>query len=252
MTMETIDLVAFRAPERPDLCEEFLGEHRQVLADFGISQVPSNSTEWLADRDCIVIVALHAGLGMVGGIRLQRSHQGAELPIERSLMKMAPAITGEIAELRPFGVGEVCGLWNANRFGGYGVPVLLSTAITTVSLMAGMKRMVCLVAHYTEKHPRTNGFIRMVGVGDKGTFPKYPIETHTAVAMVNPDTTLLPHASELQRLQICSLRLRPDQVRQEAPAGKPLEVRYALQLSAGHVDGRAYIDIKEQRLKYAS
>ena len=161
MRTNSIELHAFRAPERPDLCGEFLSEHRQVLADYGISKVSSNTNEWTTDPDCIVIVALHRELGMVGGIRLQRSMEGHLLPMERSLLTLAPMITDEISALRPFGLGEVCGLWNAHRFAGFGVPVLLSHAVTAVSLPVGMKRMVCLVAHYTERHPRSNGFMRM-------------------------------------------------------------------------------------------
>ncbi len=250
--MDHIDLIAFRAPERPDLCEEFAREHHQVLVDFGITKVEPRTKAWVHDRDCIVIVALHPALGMVGGIRLQRSHEGTPLPIEASLLNLAPAIADEIAALRPHGVGEVCGLWNAARFARHGIPVLLSHAITTVSLPAGMKRMVCLVAHYTEKHPRTNGFIRMAGIGQGGTFPKYPIETHTAVAMVNPDTVLLPHAAEKQRQLIFSLRLRPDQVRHMEPAGHALEVRYSLRLSASHVDSETYASIQEAHLKHSA
>jgi hypothetical protein len=250
--MELIDLIAFRAPERPDLCIEYLREHRKVLADFGITGVSSNSTDWLNDRECIVIVALHERLGMVGGIRLQRSHEGDPLPIEHSLRKLAPSIADEIAALRPHGVGEVCGLWNANRYAGHGVPVLLSHAITAVSLPSGMKRMVCLVAHYTERHPRTNGFVRMEGLGEKGTFPKYPIPSHTAVAMVNPDTTLLPHATEAQRHLLFSLRLRPDQVAAQAPAGKLLEVHYHLRLSASHVGLTEYNAVQIHRMRHSA
>ncbi len=252
MTMASIELHAFRAPERPDLCGEFLHEHRQVLADFGISKVSSNTNEWTTDPDCIVIVALHRELGMVGGIRLQRSREGQLLPMERSLLEKAPSITEEIAALRPYGVGEVCGLWNANRFAGYGVPVLLSHAVTAVSLPAAMKRMVCLVAHYTERHPRTNGFVRMGSIGEGGCFPHYPIETHTAIAMVNPDTTLLPNANEKHRQVLFSLRLRPMQVREEAPAGKAMEVYYNLCLSNSHVSMDTYSEILSERLRYSA
>ena len=92
----------------------------------------------------------------------------------------------------------------------------------------------------------------MEGVGEKGTFPKYPIESHTAVAMVNPDTTLLPHANERQRHIIFSLRLQPEQVRQESPSGKPLQVQYALRLSAGHVGLHDYNVIQVQRLRHSA
>ena len=250
--MDIIDLIAFRAPERPDLCIEFLREHRQVLADFGITKVTSNNTEWMSDPDCIVIVAIHEHLGMVGGIRLQRAHRNDPLPIERSLINLDPRITSEIEELRAYNVGEVCGLWNANRYAGHGVPWLLSQAVTAISVPAGSRKMVCFVAHYTQKHPKRNGFIPMTSLGDNGTFPEYPIPRIIAIAMVNPDTMLLEHCTLEHRQLIYSLRLRPEQMRIESPSGVPMEVHYQLRLKGSMLDLHAYRMIEEQRLRYTA
>ncbi len=159
--MDLIKLKAFRAPDEPALCQEFLQEHTQVLADFGIPQTVAPDISWTSDPHCFVIVALHKDLGMVGGIRLQLDKPGKPLPMEHTIEKMDPRIKRELAALRDHGNGEVCGLWNANRYANKGVPILLSLAVTAIATQAEAQRMVCFVAHYTKKHPSRNGFVTM-------------------------------------------------------------------------------------------
>jgi hypothetical protein len=132
-----------------------------------------------------------------------------------------------------------------------GVPVLLSQAVTAMSTMADAKRMVCLVAHYTQRHPRRNGFVVMKDVGKDGTF-SYPIPSITAIAMVNPDTMTLPCATDVQRQLIFSLRIRPKQIRIEAPNSQPIEVHYDLQIQTNMYDLHAYKAIELERLREAS
>ncbi|MEZ4755217.1 MAG: hypothetical protein R2817_00145 [Flavobacteriales bacterium] len=245
--MDKVTLKAFRAPDEPELSKEFLREHRQVLADFGIENVSTNSEDWLSDPNAFIIVALHETLGMVGGIRLQVAAPGVPLPMETAIGKLDPRIAEELELLRAHGNGEVCSLWNANRYANKGIPVLLSQAVTAMASMANVKRMVCLVAHYTQRHPRRNGFVVMEQVGDKGCF-SYPIPSIKAIAMVNKDTMVLPDASNDQRHLIYSLRLRPRQIRIEAPNSTPLEIHYDMQLQQGVVDLLAYQSIQEQLL----
>ena len=59
-----------------------------------------------------------------------------------------------------------------------------------------------------------NGFVVMEELGDQGTFA-YPVPGITAIAMVNPNTSLLEHATPDHRQVLYSLRLRPEQVRVE-------------------------------------
>jgi hypothetical protein len=246
--LERITLKAFRAPDEPELCNEFLKEHRRVLEDFGIANVTTNNERWTHDEHCFVIVALHERLGMVGGIRLEIAKEDVPLPMELALMKLDPRVHDALESLRPYGNGEVCGLWNANRYANKGVPLLLSHAVTALSVPAGARRLVCLVAHYTKKHPSRNGFLVMEELGKEGTF-SYPIPSITAIAMVNPDTMILEHALESQRQLIYSLRLRPRQVRLEQPGNTLLEVHYDMMLKGNLIDIHAYQQIQDELLR---
>lgn len=247
--IERLTLKAFIAPEEPELCAEFLAEHRKVLEEFGISHVTTNNEVWMHDPDCYVIVALHETLGMVGGIRLKLDRPDSPLPMAEAIRKLDPKVDEALAELQPFGNGEVCGLWNAHRYNGQGLPVLLSQAVTAMAVSAGARKMVCFVAHYTQKHPARNGFVVMDNIGDNGYFPSYPIPRIIAIAMVNPDTMILDHASTEQRQLIYSLRLRPEQVRMETPGKTPIEVTYRMRLNSNVHDLYAYQQIEQGRMR---
>jgi hypothetical protein len=247
--MDTIKLKAFHAPDEPALCEEFLREHTQVLADFGIPQTVAPDNSWTQDPHCFVIVALHDELGMVGGIRLQMDRPNKSLPMEKTIENLDPRIREELLKLRVQGNGEVCGLWNANRYANKGVPILLSLAVTAIATQAESRCMVCFVAHYTKKHPSRNGFVTMTEVGDQGSFD-YPIPRIRSIAMVNPDTVLLPHATYEQRQLIYSLRLRPQQTRVECPSGVEMHVEYDLLMGKYVIDMVAYQGIVLERLRH--
>ena len=246
-TNERISLRAFRAPDEPALCKEFLAEHRKVLTDIGVNTLVGQDEAWTRDPLCFVIVARHDTAGMVGGIRLQLAAKDVNLPMTDSIAHSDPRVHRVMEELLPWGNGEVCGLWAAHRFLGKGVPGLLSKAVTTIAVAAGAGRMVCFVAHYTQKYPAKNGFVVMETVGDNGFFPSYPIPRITTIAMVNPDTRLLEHASLEHRLSIYSLRLRQEQTRLETFGDTTLEVAYNLCINAQVKDLHAYQQIKELR-----
>ena len=109
--MLKLTLKAFRAPEEPELCQEFVRQHRKVLEDFGISNVTTNNEHWLDDPNAIIIVALNEEFGMMGGIRLQLATEGRVLPMEEAIAKLDPQVKQALEELRPHGNGEVCSLW---------------------------------------------------------------------------------------------------------------------------------------------
>lgn len=248
--MDPLHLIAFKAPDRPDLCAEFLRQHELVLAELGIPLVVKADESWIHDPFCYVIVAIHPTEGMVGGIRLQLDHDPERsLPLAASLSSLAPEIHAVLDQLRPYGNGEVCGLWSASRYANRGVSVLLSLAVTTIAPMVGANRLVCFVGHHTKRHPERNGFVAMTGIGDSGVFD-YPTSEFRSVVMVNPDTILLPHADPNHRKAIYSLRLRPDQTREEQPARMRLEVRYDLMVATGVIDLVAYRMISEERLRH--
>lgn len=249
--VERVELYAFRASDDPALCAEFQMEHTKVLTDLGIPQTVLASTDWMRSPDVYVIVARHSTLGMVGGIRLHIDTGTMDLPMVETVEGMDPNIRNVLDTFRADGNGEVCGLWTANRYPGKGVAALLSQAVTSIANQVGIGRMVCFVAHYTRRYPARNGFIDMLEVGDKGYFD-YPTPRIRTIAMINPDTILLQHASPEHRQLIYSLRMRPEQTRTEYNGGQTMEVRYALRISTGLIDLYAYQQIEEARLKYSA
>lgn len=249
---EQLDLIAYSAPDRPDMNEEFIRQHELVLTEVGIPLVVKSDTRWTRDPQCYVIVAIHATLGMVGGIRLQMDHgDEGRLPMLTAIAGREPRIVPELERLRADGNGEVCGLWSASRYANKGVTVLLSKAVTAIAPQVGARRMVCFVGSHTRRHPERNGFVAMTGVGEQGEFD-YPTSEFRSIAMVNPDTILLPCTTTEQRQSIFSLRLRPDQVRMEHPGRVGIEVHYQLILTKGLLDLVAYERIIEERLRHSA
>ncbi len=246
---EQLDLIAYSAPDRPDLNDEFIRQHELVLTEVGIPLVIKSDTRWTRDPRCFVIVAVHPTMGMVGGIRLQMDRGEQEpLPMQAAIAGRDPRIVAVLEELRAEGNGEVCGLWSASRYANKGVTVLLSKAVTAIAPQVGARRMVCFVGSHTRRHPERNGFVAMTGVGDQGEFD-YPTPEFRSIAMVNPDAILLPCTTTEQRQSIFSLRLRPDQVRVESPGRTRIDVHYQLILTKGLFDLVAYERILEERLR---
>ena len=249
--MNRSDLVtihAFRAIDEPALCTDYIREHRRVLEDFGVLQaVPSDHT-WMRDPDCIVLLASHRNLGLVGGIRIERAKPGSSLPMERSIQPFDPSITQTIAPYAAEGCGEICGLWNAHRFAGHGVPLLLSMAAVSVAHQVGLKSLTCFVAHYTLRHALKVGFQILETVGDGGAF-NYPVPQIKSFAMVIPDTILLEGAPTAYRERLISLRCRPLQERMESPTGISYPVRYLLHVDADQRDLAVYGSIASEHLR---
>ncbi|MEZ4738192.1 MAG: hypothetical protein R2818_02285 [Flavobacteriales bacterium] len=89
--MEQLTFKAFRAISEPELCAEFLRQHRKVLEDFGIPNVTTNNDDWISDPDTYVIVAISDKEGMVGGIRVEIATDDRECPLRA---RSSPWITG--------------------------------------------------------------------------------------------------------------------------------------------------------------
>ena len=124
--MEKIVIRAFRAVDEPESCKRFAAEHARVLSDLGVETVVVPDSSWADDPNTTVFVAEHPVLGMIAGIRLERALPGRILRMEKCVADMAPTIIPELQSLERNGNAELCGLWNAHRFAGKGVPWLLS------------------------------------------------------------------------------------------------------------------------------
>jgi hypothetical protein len=248
--MDRLTLKAFLAPDEPALCAEFISEHRKVLEDFGIGSVTTNTAAWTTDPDTYVIAAFSERSGMVGGIRVEVHREGKLLPIEEALIKLDPNVHHTLNRLGFGGNAEVCGLWNANRYGARGLPPMLAFAAVSLANQLKLKTMVCLASHYTLRHALKAGFTIIEELGNGGSFD-YPIPNFKGIAMVIPDVLTLDTAPYPYRNQLLSLRLRPEQSRLEVLNGTPTMLDYHLRISGVPIDMWAYRSIVEDRSHYA-
>lgn len=228
--MEKIVIRAFRAVDEPMTCHEFARQHADVLHAIGVENVVKPDEDWMHDPDTVVFIAEHDLLGMVGGFRLQRDKPGRPLPMERALKSMDPLVSETLERMRQEGNAEMTALWNAHRFAGRGVPMLLMSAMVAAAHQLPLRYLSILVAEYMGTYASRNGCARMP-VGNGGEFT-YPVPGIRSYAMAIDDLDVLPLARMEDRHRILSLRMRPDQVRVEKPKALPLEVHYRLLLHA--------------------
>lgn len=248
--MEQLTFKAFRAISEPELCAEFLKQHRKVLEDFGIPNVTTNNDDWISDPDTYVIVAISDKEGMVGGIRVEIARNDRELPIESALYKMDHRVKSVVQQYSTNGTAEVCGLWNANRYSSKGLPLHLAFCAVSLANQLGIDSMVCLVAHYTLRHALKAGFTILEQIGEGGTFT-YPIPSIKAIAMVIPNVITLHSANPSFRQQLFSLRLRPNQERIEMLGGEAVQLKYDLCVKGLLLDMTAYRAIETFRESFA-
>lgn len=246
--MEHITIRAFRAVDEKDSCARYIMEFVRVLEHIGVTGTFKPDVSWCADPDSIVFVAEHPTLGMVGGIRLQRARPGTQLPMEKSLMQLAPELTEHLAPLLTLGNAELGALWNSHRFAGRGVPHLLISAAVSMANQLELGSMVCLVAQYIAPYCSLCGFRAIEEVGERGEFV-FPIPTIKSYAMMVPDTRSVELADTDERRRILSLRMRPQQTRTEQPKQEQLRVTYDLLMDEGD---RTYRDLADLWSSYAA
>lgn len=249
--MNRLTIRAFRATDEPETCQQYLAGHRSVLEAFGIQNVSTNTEKWCSDPDTYVIVAESDGPGLVGGIRVEVTWGERELPIVAALKKMDPKIEHVMNELGQSGTGEICGLWNSHAMNGRNLPEILSFAAVSLANQLAISSLNCLVAHYTLRHALKVGFTILDSIGDAGTFT-YPIPSIKAIAMVIPNALTLDTATEANRRRLLSLRLRPEQTREEYSPNGSWTVTYELVLDRKVITMAPYRMIENERLRHSA
>jgi hypothetical protein len=236
MTEDRITISAFRAPENPGECDEFIAEHNRILEDFGIGHVTTNTTDWKDDRNVIVITIREEKLGMVGGMRIHCKYgRKAVLPLQDALAMQEPSIHTYADELAKTGVGELCALWNANRFGGRGLPYILGITGLAMLPQLQLQHAVGLVAKYTLRYARSVGFLINESMGDGGVFD-YPRPGFWGIVIHCDDNQMIENAHLRWRQRIMSLRAFPVQIHLEQTASAKLHATYNLILKDGYID----------------
>lgn len=220
---------AFRAVSDPDACLQFREAHRNVLRDYGITNITTNTDRWMHHPGTYCLVARSADDDkIVGGVRIQISDEATPLPVEMAIGEMDRAIHQLIVNLRNAGgVGELCALWNARSVSGMGVSLLLVRAIVASSNQLPITTLVCICADYTLQMFKNVGFIVDNSLGLNGEFP-YPNVNYTARVLGIMDPHSLDAATEVNRLRMQSLRENPQQHFTESGAVGKIDAEYDL------------------------
>ncbi|MFV0607029.1 MAG: hypothetical protein ACK5NK_14435 [Niabella sp.] len=192
-----IRIRAFRAPEKPDICEKFIAGHRKILEIYyGIIKITSDNNQWVNDPNCIVIVAEDTETNIIyGGARLQISSPQYALPIEDAVKKYDPNVVSLVKyERENGGTSEVCGLWNSKEIAGMGIGShILSMVGVAISFQVNIKSIFVLCAPSTVRVSKMMGTKIVTSIGNNGTF-YYPKDDFIATAMKLDDVNDLSSA----------------------------------------------------------
>lgn len=224
-----IKLRAFRAVNETESCLKYVEGHVRVLTDYGIVNVTSNNLAWIENPMVYGVIAENEEGEMVGGIKVQVSDGIHPLPVEEAVGDIDPNVHRLVEHYaKDYGVGELCGLWNAKKVAGIGLSIILVRAGISIINQLNFKIMVGICAEYTLPMFTSVGFVVDNGLGDQGKFI-YPNENYIArvLGILNAETMETAHPCE--RDIILNLRNNPRQKRIETEKGE-LEVYYNLVL----------------------
>ena len=250
MNAEKITIRAFRSAVDRESTIRYVIGHTRVLDEIGVYTALGLDYSWCTDPRSVVVIAEHADMGVVGGVRLQTAVPGAALSMERMLQGLDPGIRSSLSLLEPLGNAEICGLWNAQAFAGRGIPVLLTAAAISIAPTLNLRSIVSISASYSMDYLISCGFKPMRNLGVEGSF-NFPVPGIESYAMLNTDLCAMQEARPEHRQRILSLRAVPDQFRSESPKGKALLVRYAL-MDAIESDSSTYRWLAEERMRQSA
>lgn len=222
---------AFRAVDDLDTCQKFVEGHRNVLKDYGITNITTNSEEWIGQPDIYCLIAEERDTGeVIGGARIHVSVTGKSLPVEMAVQRMDEGIVDLVSRSRADGgVGEFCALWNAKRVAGAGISLLLVRAGVALAAQLKIRSLISICAEYTARLFQRTGFVMNEGLGDAGLFP-YPNATYRARVMQINDLFYLNNAADTDRERILSLRADLCQTSVEEGTINRLNICYELNI----------------------
>ena len=216
---------AFRATEDVESSMKFLEGHSRVLRSHGITKVTSLSEKWPNDPSVFVILVESQDREKVyGGARVHAATKGHQLPLEEATGFMDKKVHDVVGREKPFGTGELCGLWNSVEVAGLGVGSFFSTlAGVVICEQLGLHSLFALCASYTVPWAEKVGCRVVKEVGNEGTF-YYPKIDLLATVVLLSNTEALEGAFPRERKRIKQLRENPCQIIKENPPGKKMEI----------------------------
>lgn len=207
---------AFRATEDPETCLKFIQGHRRVLEIYGISNITTNTNNWMYNPSIFVIVVeTMDGEKLFGGARVQAADGIHPLPVEDAIGKMDPKIHSEVRHYAQFGAAELSGLWNSKEVAGLGIGSLFPSRVA-VALTAslGIQVMFSLCSPATVRFQKWMGGRELETVGNKGTF-YYPKLDLIATVLYSDDMLNLTKALPSERERALYIRKYPNHVARE-------------------------------------
>ena len=228
-TKNYVRLKAFRAIDRPDLCDKFIEGHSRVLSSVGVEKVTSNTNEWTQNpASFVVLCESQDGEKTYGGARVHAYGGSQVLPIEEATLEMDPTIVDHVKRFAPQGTGELCGLWNSIEVAGMGIgAVYLIRCAIAILTQLGLGTCWALCSPFSARIAKNSGFLKYPDVGNDGTF-YYPKIDLLATACLVEDSSKLEFGNpdEVQRIQ--ELRKNPIQKLDETNRGRTMNVEYNL------------------------
>lgn len=219
----------FKATSNKEICNRFKQGHEQVLIDYGITNITTNTFEWMNNPNVYGVVAINkATEEVVGGIRIQISDEQTPLPVELAVRKMDPQITEIVKNFRENGgVAELCALWNAKSVAGLGVSALLTRASIAATIQLNFQTLMGICADYTLKMFNRVGFRVNPNLGKSGKF-NYPNENYIAQVLGIMNAITLDTAHEYDKQRMLSIRENLEQTYIENEGKTDIQVDYKL------------------------
>jgi hypothetical protein len=219
---------AFKASENLELCEKFLLGHKQVLVNYGITNITTNNEDWMRWDSVYCVIAEKEDGTIVAGIRTHIADGINPLPVEKAIGKIDPKIHDIIKLYYQAGVGELCALWNAKEVAGMGLSIMLVRAGISIANQIKCNTLMGIGADYTLKMFNKVGFVVNTKLGNKGEFI-YPNENYIARVLGILNANNLSTAEKFDREKMLDLRKNPNQKCNEiGPKGINIEIEYLL------------------------
>jgi len=218
---------AFQSSSDLALSQRYMIGHRQVLADYGITNITSNNQVWLEIPCVFGVVAENEEGELVGGIRVQMADGIHPLPVENAIGYMDQKIHDVVRKYLDNGVGELSALWNAKSVAGYGISVLLTRAGISITNQILCNTLVGICGDYTLQMFTNVGFVVDNSLGNNGEF-FYPKEEFIARVLGILNSGNLDTAKGIDRERMLDLRNRPKQLTVEPGPKGTVEIDYDL------------------------
>jgi len=221
-------VLAFRAKDEPELCQQYLVGHVKVLTDFGIANITSNNNSWVNNPNIYCLGLFSLSNELLGGIRIQLANGRNPLPIEDAIGYMESNIYTIVRSYaEKGGIGELSGLWIDNRLRGLGIGWYMVRAAIASSSQLYFKTMIGICGDVTLKMFSDVGFVVDKSVGENGQF-YYPNEDLIAHVVGILNAITLESAIDYDKTIITELRENNLQKRVENDTGIDVNIEYNL------------------------